>query len=49
MQSVETFSSCQGNTLCGYRGIEEGETGLGWIVREGKVKEEHPRGRILNI
>lgn len=41
----ETFKTCkmqsmsQGYTLFCYRGMEEGETHLGWIVREGTVKK----------
>lgn len=39
MQSASNFGMSQGYTLFCYRGMKEGETGLGWIVRGETMKE----------
>lgn len=39
----------QGNTLVCYRGMEEGETGLDWIVREGTVERASKERKVRYI
>lgn len=47
MQSASNFGMSQGYTLFYYRGLKEGETGLGWIVKRGNNEREHPRRKKL--